>query len=125
MSEKFVSTISADGYFMAPAVADESPLEPGLYLLPAGAVDLPPPNVPAGYRAKLEAGAFVLEAIPEAPAPTPEQIAEAVRLKRAAAYQNEADPLYFKAQRGEATLDEWKAKVEEIKTRFPDGIMPA
>ena len=38
---------------------------------------------------------------------------------RAAAYQLEADPLFFKAQRGEATTDEWTAKVAEIKARFP------
>ena len=39
--------------------------------------------------------------------------------KRARAYRNEADPLFFKAQRGEATTDEWTAKVAEIKARFP------
>jgi hypothetical protein len=38
---------------------------------------------------------------------------------RAAAYNTEADPLFFKAQRGEATLEEWQAKVAEIKARFP------
>ena len=39
--------------------------------------------------------------------------------KRAAAYRAEADPLFFKAQRGEATAEEWQAKVAEIKARFP------
>ena len=38
---------------------------------------------------------------------------------RANAYRLEADPLFFKAQRGEATTDEWTAKVAEIKARFP------
>ena len=38
---------------------------------------------------------------------------------RKAAYIAEADPLFFKAQRGEATMEEWQAKVAEIKTRFP------
>jgi predicted P-loop ATPase len=38
---------------------------------------------------------------------------------RRAAYMAESDPLFFKAQRGEATMDEWQAKVAEIKTRFP------
>lgn len=37
---------------------------------------------------------------------------------RAAAYQQESDPLFFKAQRGEATMDEWLAKIAEIKTRY-------
>ena len=38
---------------------------------------------------------------------------------RAAAYAAEADPLFFQAQRGEATMDEWTAKVAEIRTRYP------
>jgi hypothetical protein len=41
------------------------------------------------------------------------------RAYRAAAYVQEADPLFFKAQRGEATTAEWTAKVAEIKARFP------
>jgi hypothetical protein len=40
---------------------------------------------------------------------------------RRQAYQQEADPLFFKAQRGEATLKEWQDKIDEIKTRFPKG----
>ena len=38
---------------------------------------------------------------------------------RKAAYTAESDPLFFKAQRGEATMEEWQAKVAEIKARFP------
>lgn len=38
---------------------------------------------------------------------------------RAAAYAAEADPLFFKAQRGEATIAEWEAKVAEIRARYP------
>lgn len=38
---------------------------------------------------------------------------------RKIAYQNEADPLFFKAQRGEATMQEWLDKVQEIKNRYP------
>jgi hypothetical protein len=39
--------------------------------------------------------------------------------QRAAAYVAESDPLFFKAQRGEATREEWQSKVAEIKTRYP------
>lgn len=46
--------------------------------------------------------------------------AEQVRLQRQAAYEQEADPLFFKAQRGEAAQQAWLDKVAEIKTRFPD-----
>jgi hypothetical protein len=38
---------------------------------------------------------------------------------RAKAYAVESDPLFFKAQRGEATQEEWLAKIAEIKQRFP------
>jgi hypothetical protein len=65
------------------------------------------------------------------PKPTEQEInAELARLEsfepariagenRRMAYINEADPLFFKAQRGEATMEEWQAKVTEIKARFP------
>lgn len=35
------------------------------------------------------------------------------------AYTTEADPIFFKAQRNEATISEWIDKVEEIRNRFP------
>lgn len=43
----------------------------------------------------------------------------AVESQRKVAYQEEADPLFFKAQRGEATMEEWTAKIAEIKARYP------
>jgi hypothetical protein len=49
--------------------------------------------------------------------------AEAQRMEarqaRAAAYASEADPLFFKAQRGEATIEEWQSTVADIRVRFP------
>lgn len=41
----------------------------------------------------------------------------ALKAARAEAYRTESDPLFFKAQRGEATMEEWLAKVDEIKAR--------
>ncbi|CAB4166554.1 hypothetical protein UFOVP837_32 [uncultured Caudovirales phage] len=49
----------------------------------------------------------------------PIQLAKVATENRRSAYIAEADPLFFKAQRGEATMEEWQAKVAEIKTRFP------
>ena len=54
------------------------------------------------------------------PKPTLDQLASAAESARSIAYMREADPLFFKAQRGEATMDEWRAKVSEIKKRYPD-----
>jgi len=42
-----------------------------------------------------------------------------IKEQRADAYRNESDPLFFKAQRNEATMEEWLAKVAEIKLRYP------
>jgi hypothetical protein len=49
----------------------------------------------------------------------PGKIRKSIESQRAAAYAAEADPLFFKSQRGEATTAEWEAKVAEIKTRYP------
>lgn len=42
-----------------------------------------------------------------------------IKSARAAAYKDEADPIFFKAQRNEATIEEWTAKVNEIRARHP------
>jgi hypothetical protein len=48
--------------------------------------------------------------------------AEEQEALRKAAYIAESDPLFFKYQRDEATKDEWLAKIEEIKARYPDPV---
>jgi hypothetical protein len=40
-------------------------------------------------------------------------------ISRRAAYEQEADPLFFEWQAGEATQEEWQSKRNEIKQRFP------
>jgi hypothetical protein len=39
--------------------------------------------------------------------------------QRKAAYQQEADPLFFSYQRGEATEQQWLDVVQSIKDRYP------
>ena len=51
--------------------------------------------------------------------PTIEEQNAAIDIQRLAAYQKEADPLFFRYQRGEVTEDVWLAKVEEIKQQYP------
>jgi hypothetical protein len=125
---KQVIQLDAEGYFIGLTIADESPLEPGVLLIPAGAIDAPVPAIPEGKLAKWN-GAWVFEDAPEPEPepvpepkpkpPTPEEEFEILRMKRQAAYQQEADPLFFKAQRGEATEQDWLDKIAEIKSRFP------
>jgi len=38
---------------------------------------------------------------------------------RRKAYEKEADPIFFLIQRGEATQEQWQAKITEIKERYP------
>jgi len=71
---KIVAQLGADGYFVGPAIAYESPLEDGVFLIPGGAVDIAPPTVPQGQRARWQDG-WVFEVIPQPepePAPDPE-----------------------------------------------------
>jgi hypothetical protein len=51
---------------------------------------------------------------PADPPPAPDHAA-----LRRAAYAAESDPIYFMAQRGEATQQQWLDKVAEIKARRP------
>jgi hypothetical protein len=57
------------------------------------------------------------------PPPDPAEVLAAqhaeVQAARAAAYRDEADPLFFKYQRGEAGAQEWLDKVAEIRARYP------
>ena len=79
--------------------------------------------------ATIERFGFTLADFPDAPVPdkptnNPDEDAKAQQLaeakaNRANAYAQESDPLFFKAQRGEATIEEWQAKVDEIRDRFP------
>jgi len=66
---KIVSQLNAQGYFIGPVVADESPLEEGVYLLPGGAVDVTPPTVPAGKVAQLRGASWVFITPPAAGVP--------------------------------------------------------
>lgn len=71
MKTKLCSQLNADGYFIGTTIADESPLEPDVFLLPGGAVDAPAPAVPEGKMAKWNGAGFDLEDIPEPPQPQP------------------------------------------------------
>ena len=50
---------------------------------------------------------------------TAEQPRKVARQSRASAYTTEADPLFFKVQRGEANQADYDAKIAEIRTRYP------
>ena len=49
---KLVTEIDSEGFAVGTVEADESPLEPGVYLVPAGCVDARVGEIPEGKRAK-------------------------------------------------------------------------
>lgn len=65
---KQVSQLDFDGVFLGATMAQESPAEAGVFLLPAGAVDVSPPEVPPGYRARWADGQWAFEILPDPPA---------------------------------------------------------
>ena len=75
------------------------------------------PNGPVPFTAEEEAARDAEEAAWAAGAK--DRHNAEMKASREAAYKEEADPLFFKSQRGEATVEEWQAKVAEIKARFP------
>lgn len=59
------------GFLVGASEADESPLEPGVFLIPAMATETVPPNVAEGMRVRFDGDAWVVESNPE-PEPEPE-----------------------------------------------------
>jgi hypothetical protein len=114
-----------EGYLVAAVNADPDPLTPGNWLIPGGCVEAAPPTLSVGQRAKWSKGKWVIvepepKPTPEPePEPTPEELKAVAEAKRQSAYTQEADPLFFKWQAGEAAQEEWLAKREEIRLRYP------
>ena len=54
-----------DGVYLGPVQADESPLEPGVFLIPSGCVEAQPPAIPTGFLARWVSDSWVLEELPE------------------------------------------------------------
>lgn len=71
-----------NGEYHGESEANESPLEPGVYLIPARATDQAPMVPAVGNRARFDGAAWVEEAIPVPPAPPAKTLAEAKADKR-------------------------------------------
>jgi len=53
------------GRFIGPVEADESPLEPGVFLIPGGCVQIAPPEITAGHMAVWDGSAWSLQPLPD------------------------------------------------------------
>lgn len=88
---KKVSQLDINGYFVGTAIADESPLEPGVFLIPAGCVDAPPPSaITQGHRYKFSSKGWIDEPPPK-PAPEPERTPEQIMASLSFAVQHHLD----------------------------------
>jgi hypothetical protein len=54
--------------------AEESPLEPGVFLIPAGATSVPPLSASEGFHAVWDGAEWSVVPIPEPVVPTPEPV---------------------------------------------------
>jgi hypothetical protein len=73
MNTKRVHQLDDEGFYVGSTEADESPREPGVFLIPAGCVEPEPPPHVEGSRRKFQIDGWVYVAIPKpAPAPEPE-----------------------------------------------------
>jgi hypothetical protein len=71
MNTKIVYQTGPDGRYVGPTEADESPLEPGVWLIPAGAVETPPPEAPEGHFTRWSGTAWEVVPVPAPPEPEP------------------------------------------------------
>lgn len=80
---KIVSQLDAEGYFVGPVRAHRSPLQMDAFLIPRGAIEVGPPDVPPNQRARWiegEPGSWAFEPLPAPPSlppyvpPTPEAL---------------------------------------------------
>jgi hypothetical protein len=116
---KYVAQLDGDGYFCGMTFADESPLEAGIYHMPAGTVETDAPNTPDGHLAKWD-GAWVFEPIP---VPTPEPEVEPVELTyrelRSMAYppiREQLDMQYWDRVNGTTV---WADTIASVKVMYP------
>lgn len=72
MTTKAVQQLDENGIWKGPTVAYESPRRPGSYLMPAGCIDAPAPDVPEGHFARWTGSEFIFEPIPSPPEPEDE-----------------------------------------------------
>lgn len=69
MTQKLIFNVDRNGMYLGDAEADPSPLEHGVWLIPAGAIETPPPDTwPAGYWPQWNGKRWNVIVIPAAPA---------------------------------------------------------
>lgn len=76
--------------YLGEGLADESPLEPGVWLIPAHATEAAPPPPVAGKTRHIEGGAWVYRDVPPPPSP-PEKTTEEIKAEARRQIEAERD----------------------------------
>ena len=116
---KTVVQLDEDGFYLGTTIANESPLEPGVYLLPAGAVDAPIPELVEGKSVKW-VDEWVYEDLPppEVKEEEPEPVLTYADL-RAREYPPMADYLDGIVKSDQAQLDKYVVDCLAVKAKYP------
>lgn len=109
--------------FISEGEADRSPLEEGVWLIPADATDIAPPKIPVGMQAVWEGDKWRTENIPApTPAPQPPEPTEADKLRscklEASGYLYETDytqlPDAAASLANKAEFDSFRTEVRKL-----------
>ncbi|WMD23110.1 tail fiber assembly protein [Achromobacter seleniivolatilans] len=135
--EKLVSQLDASGWFVGQVKADPSPLEPGVYLLPGGSVDIPPPEaLRQDKRYLFQDGGWLEEDAPQLAGPDGQQLKDAALAQRDNLLQYatlrmapllDAIELEMATEEERATLIAWRQhRIQlnriELQPDFPESI---
>jgi hypothetical protein len=116
---KKVIQLDSEGYIVGASTADESPLEKGVYLIPANCVDAEFPEIPEGYNAKWNGSSFDMELIPAEETIEEVQIELTYAQKRQAEYPPIADYMDGVVKGDQAQIDKYIADCLAVKLKYP------
>jgi len=108
---KNVIQLDENGYFVSVVQAEVSPLEPNVYLIPAGCIEVDAPIVPENHKAKWNNG-WVYEEIPAIPE-------KPYWHKRLVEYPPMADYLDGVVKGDQAQIDAYIAACQAVKAKYP------
>jgi hypothetical protein len=117
---KTVVQLNQQGYYTGLTVADESPLEPGVYLMPAGTIDAEQPIIPENHFARWVDNNWTFEPMPEIVAA--EELAaveETYVQKRAREYPPMTDYLDGIVKGDQSQIDKYIADCLAVKAKYP------
>ena len=116
---KTVVQLNQQGYYTGLSVADESPLEPGIYLMPAGTIDAEQPVIPENHRARWVDNSWTFESLPIIVPDETSVIEQTYAQKRVAEYPPVTDYLDGIVKGDQAQIEKYIADCLAVKDKYP------